>query len=67
MANNAKTTEAPPNVVATQGKQYVIPESLAQAVLEYLSTRPYREVAHLVGGLLSLQPVPEATGGEPND
>lgn len=42
---------------------------LAQAILDYLTQRPYREVAQLIAGLSQLQPagspaspvVPEAT------
>ncbi len=37
--------------------KYEIEERLAQAVLDYLSTRPYREVFSLVSGLTSLKKI----------
>lgn len=45
-------------------KQFIIDEDLAQAVANYLSARPYREVAGLIGGLLSLQECPRPRDGE---
>lgn len=38
---------------------YVIPQQLAQAILDYLAAHPYREVAPLVAAMQQLQPVPE--------
>lgn len=35
-------------------KQFIINEDLAQAVANYLSTRPFREVAALMNGLGTL-------------
>lgn len=37
----------------------VIPQPLAQAVLNYLARQPYADVASLVQALLQLQKVPE--------
>jgi hypothetical protein len=39
-------------------KQYVISESLAQAILDYLKTRPYQEVYNAIPALLGLKEVP---------
>jgi hypothetical protein len=33
-------------------KEYSINTELLQAVIDYLSTRPYKEVAHLIGSIL---------------
>ncbi|MBB4277018.1 hypothetical protein [Rhizobium mongolense] len=38
-------------------KNFIINEELANAVFNYLSTKPYREVAGLMAGLGQLQPV----------
>lgn len=38
---------------------YIIPQALAQAILDYLAAHPYREVAVMVGALQQLQPAPE--------
>lgn len=38
---------------------FFIPQDLLQAVGNYLSTRPYREVAGMVQALESLKPVQE--------
>lgn len=35
-------------------KQFIIHEDLAQAAINYLSTRPYREVAQLMVGLMQI-------------
>lgn len=42
---------------------YLIPQPLAQAVLDYLAAHPYREVAPLVQAMQQLKPVapPETT------
>lgn len=37
----------------------LIPSDLAQAIADYLVTRPYREVAHLVASLAQIKPPPE--------
>lgn len=42
-------------------KQYVISESLRKSLLDYLSARPYGEVAQGIGALLSLK---ELIGGK---
>lgn len=36
-----------------------IPKDLAQAVVNYLATRPYQEVHQFMPALLSLQPIPQ--------
>lgn len=36
----------------------IIPTELAQAVVDYLSGRPYREVANLIAGMVRLEPAP---------
>lgn len=36
-------------------KSFIIKEELAQAILDYLVARPYKEVAGLVAGLMSLE------------
>lgn len=41
-----------------QPKQYLIPENLAVAVLQYLGTRPYNEVSQMVELLRKLEPSP---------
>jgi hypothetical protein len=43
-------------------KKFLIPEDIAQAIANYLSARPWREVDHLVQALVGLQeaPPPEA-------
>lgn len=43
---------------------YKAPQPLVQAVLDYLSVRPYREVVHLVEELLKLEPL-EEVGEDP--
>jgi hypothetical protein len=37
-----------------------MPLALAQAVANYLQTRPYREVVDLIDGMQKMQPVPAA-------
>ena len=44
---------------------YQIPADLLQAVVSYLTTKPYNEVAQFVGALTQLQRVPEAGATEP--
>jgi len=46
-------------------KNYAIDEELANAVYNYLSTRPYREVAGLMAGLGQLAPVEPKQEDEP--
>jgi hypothetical protein len=46
--------EAPLKVPDT----YLIPRALAQATLDYLAARPYREVFALIQAFESLEPVP---------
>ena len=38
--------------------QFLIAESVANNILAYLTTRPYKEVAGLVNVLVNLQPAP---------
>jgi hypothetical protein len=38
---------------------YLIPSDLAQAVANYLGTRPYGEVFGLINGMQAMQPVEE--------
>jgi hypothetical protein len=38
--------------------QLILPTHLGQALLDYLATKPYREVYQLVAALQQLQPVP---------
>lgn len=38
-------------------KTFAIPENVATAILNYLSTRPYREVYELITALQQIQPV----------
>jgi len=44
---------------------YQLPADLLQAVVNYLTERPFREVAQFVGALTQLQQVPEVPVGEP--
>lgn len=37
-------------------KMYLIPDSLRQALIEYMATRPYKEVAQGIVALSSLKP-----------
>lgn len=41
-------------------KSYAVPEQLVNAVLSYLGSKPYIEVAALIGGLGQIQEVPSA-------
>ena len=38
-------------------KQYIIDEALAQAIANYLSTRPYTEVFQLIPALMQIKPL----------
>jgi hypothetical protein len=40
-----------------QAEAYVIPRDLAQATVDYLASRPYREVFGLVHGFEALEPL----------
>jgi len=42
-------------------KQFIIQEDLANAILQYLASKPYSEVFQLIGGLqqLKIMDVPE--------
>lgn len=42
----------------------VVPLELAQAVLDYLATRPYREVAAMIDKFSKVRPVNSKTLGE---
>lgn len=48
---------------------YMIPQALAQDVLNYLQEQPYRSVAALIQALLRLEPVagPEEVAPEPEN
>lgn len=41
----------------------LLPKDLAQALVQYLATKPAGEVHHLLGGLLALQPAKENEDG----
>ena len=38
-------------------REFVISENVAQAILEYLASRPYREVFELIAALQSIKPL----------
>lgn len=40
--------------------QFVIPEPLANKILNYLGNRPYIEVYEMIGAMLRLEKAPEA-------
>jgi hypothetical protein len=46
---------------------YSLPAEIRDALLRYLVTRPYGEVADGVQALMSLRPLTEPPPGEPND
>lgn len=46
-------------------KQYIIPEQLANAVLQYLGKQPYVEVATLISGLMQLKEISPQTSTGP--
>lgn len=56
-----QTEEAPEKEAQAQqvelAESYVIPGAFAQAILNYLAERPFREVFQLVNGLTQLEPV----------
>lgn len=43
---------------------FLIPQPLAQAILDYLANHPYREVAPFVQALQQLKPAPASTVDE---
>jgi hypothetical protein len=47
-------------------KQFLIDEELAQAILDYLTTKPYCEVYELVRGLQQLSVASDATDQDLN-
>jgi hypothetical protein len=49
-----KTTPATPPPPPPAGPQLLIPQALAQGIVDYLKARPYAEVHELIGGLLRL-------------
>lgn len=57
-ANGADRLDESPSAGPATADAYVIPTALAQATLEYLGTRPYREVFALIRGFEQLQPSP---------
>jgi hypothetical protein len=59
-ANGNDQSGVPSADAAAAPDAYAIPHDLAQATLDYLSTRPYREVFALVRGFESLQPLSDA-------
>lgn len=40
-------------------KQYLLPENIGQAVMNYLAQRPYAEVFHFVSALQALKEAPQ--------
>jgi len=38
-------------------REFVISENVAQVILEYLASRPYREVFELIAALQSIKPL----------
>jgi len=40
-------------------KNFIIPEQVLVAAVNYLGTKPYSEVSQLIAALSQLQPVPE--------
>lgn len=49
-------TPAPPQPQPPLQRMFLLPEGLAQAVLNYLAARPYMEVFELVEGLRVVEP-----------
>ena len=52
---------APNTEPAANAEVYLIPTPLAQATLEYLGSRPYREVFALIRAFEQLRPAPAAS------
>ena len=48
----------------SQPEAFVIPRELAQATLDYLAMRPYREVFPLIRAFEELEPLPSPRDGE---
>jgi hypothetical protein len=48
-------------------KQFLIPESLGNELLQYLATKPYAEVYKLVGGLQRMEEFTPASSGVQDD
>lgn len=48
-------------------KALIIPTTTAQAVVDYLKTRPFEEVHSLIGQLLSLKSVEDSEDDEDQD
>lgn len=46
--------------------KFIISQGLLQAVIDYLATRPYKEVAGALPQLMGLPPVPEKEENEPD-
>ncbi|BBD38240.1 hypothetical protein Amn_31200 [Aminobacter sp. Y103A] len=48
-------------------ENFLIPQALAQALLDYLAARPYREVHHFIDAMVRLQPADvQADGRQDN-
>lgn len=45
-------------------KQFIIQEDLANAILQYLASKPYSEVFQLIGGLQQLRPFENSESSE---
>ena len=43
--------------------KFILPEAVRASLLEYLSQRPYREVAEGIAALMSLEKAPEEKKG----
>ena len=48
----------------TKEEKWALPQGLGQALLDYLSQRPYRETYQLVEALTKLEPIKEIEGNE---
>jgi hypothetical protein len=46
-------------------KDYVISQNVAQAIVDYLQTRPYNEVYKLIAAVVQLQPAPAIVPSTP--
>jgi hypothetical protein len=60
-----ETAGAPSPETLERPDAYVIPMPLAQATLDYLAMRPYREVYQLVRAFESLEPLTEVQEDQP--